>query len=663
MRQLLTITLLLAAPAVWAQNGGPHVPDMEELFALELAGNPVISPDGRYILYTKQALDFENNTQLSQMWLASLEDGGHLQLTFGEKSAGNLTWSPDSASVAFTRDGKIHLMARAGGEASIADSDLKGIGDLQFSADGQYLYFIANQDREKEMKGRKDHLGDYQVVREEGTFRHLYRLSLDYEGEPEQITSGTDYSLSGYDVSPDGSRAVFAASDMPQLSALRSLDIYMADIEAKTAEKFLEMEGLEGSPLFSPDGSEVAFTSSQGFAYNAVLHKVPARGGAPVALSTSFDEDVNPIAWNGDGILFRGNQKTESHLFRLDSGNGNVRRLTDGGLMGFNFTASDNGRIIAYAAATGDQINEIYAGRPGAVKKLTDMSAQLENFILGTRELIQWQADDGTEIEGVLIKPADFDPNKKYPLFVVTHGGPTGTDRPSLNIGRFYPLDSWVGEGAIVLQTNYRGSAGYGEAFRRLNWRNLGVGPATDIIAGINHLVREGYIDEGRIGCLGWSQGGHISAMLATYSDRCTVAHMGAGISDWRTYYYNTDITLFTVEYFGKTPIEDDAVYAKTSPITYIDRAKTPVLIQHGENDQRVPIANAYQLRQALIDKGVETRMVVYNGMGHGPSTPKMRRAVMSHLDGWFRHHLFDAPKPDFIDPEVPEKEGMDKEE
>ena len=133
---------------------------------------------------------------------------------------------------------------------------------------------------------------------------------------------------------------------------------------------------------------------------------------------------------------------------------------------------------------------------------------------------------------------------------------------------------------------------------------------------------------------------------------------MGAGISDWRTYYYNTDITQFTTEYFGATPLEDDAVYAETSPVTYIDRAKTPVLIQHGENDPRVPIANGYQFRQLLLDKGVEAEMIVYADMLHGPSRPRTRRAITQHALEWFRHHLFGERDPDYIFPLDAEASG-----
>jgi dipeptidyl aminopeptidase/acylaminoacyl peptidase len=278
-----------------------------------------------------------------------------------------------------------------------------------------------------------------------------------------------------------------------------------------------------------------------------------------------------------------------------------------------------------------------------------------------TRELITWQSDNGLEIEGVLTKPVGFEEGKRYPLYVRTHGGPTGTDRPLMSGSRsiYHPeVLAAEGDGALVLQTNYRGSAGYGEAFQTSNLKNLGIGPARDIIAGVKMLVEKGMVDPAKVACLGWSQGGHISAMLATYSDICTAAIMGAGISDWRTYYYNTDITQFTTEYFDATPLSDDAVYAKTSPVTYIDNAKTPVLVQHGENDARVPIANGYQFRQLLLDKGVEARMIVYSGMGHGPSKPKTRRAITEHALSWFREHLFAADKAEFVYPIEAEKEG-----
>jgi dipeptidyl aminopeptidase/acylaminoacyl peptidase len=211
-----------------------------------------------------------------------------------------------------------------------------------------------------------------------------------------------------------------------------------------------------------------------------------------------------------------------------------------------------------------------------------------------------------------------------------------------------YPVESWVARGALVLKVNYRGSVGYGEKFRQLNYRNLGVGDAWDVLSGVEDLVRKGWVDPARIGCMGWSQGGYISAFLATTSDRFAAISVGAGISNWETYYYNTDITPFTVRYLGKDPIEDPEIYRKTSPMTFIRKAKTPTLIQHGENDRRVPSANACELRQGLENRKVPVEMIVYKGYGHFLGDPRAKRAAMEHNLAWFNLYLWGDPRPDF---------------
>jgi dipeptidyl aminopeptidase/acylaminoacyl peptidase len=272
---------------------------------------------------------------------------------------------------------------------------------------------------------------------------------------------------------------------------------------------------------------------------------------------------------------------------------------------------------------------------------VTNLSEQLRPFRLARRELIEWKSKDGTPIEGVLIKPADFEPTRKYPLLVVIHGGPTGVDRPVIQADRYYPLERFAAKGAVILRPNYRGSAGYGEKFRSLNVRNLGVGDYDDVISGVDALIAKGFIDRSRVGAMGWSQGGYISAFITTFSDRFKAVSVGAGISNWTTYYVNTDIHPFTRQYLKATPWDDPEIYRKTSPISYLATARTPTLIQHGENDKRVPIPNAYELYQALQDKGVPSKLIVYKGFGHGINKPKQQRAVMEHNYEWFSEWLW----------------------
>lgn len=292
-------------------------------------------------------------------------------------------------------------------------------------------------------------------------------------------------------------------------------------------------------------------------------------------------------------------------------------------------------------------------------KKLTHYSDQLAEWNLSTKETVKWKSKDGAEISGVLTKPADFDPQKKYPLLVIIHGGPSSISFPQYldRMNRYYPIEQWVAKGAVVLQPNYRGSTGFGEAFRKLNYRNLGVGDYWDVISGVDYLVSQGFVDNDRLGAMGWSQGGYISAFITTFSDRFKAVSVGAGISDWVTYYVNTDIHPFTRVYLGATPWDDEEVYKKTSPMTYINTAQTPTLIQHGEFDLRVPIPNAFKLYQGLQDKGVPVKFVIYKGFGHGISKPKENLAVLSHNFNWFNKYIWGEEPPEEKFEEDKEKE------
>jgi dipeptidyl aminopeptidase/acylaminoacyl peptidase len=284
-------------------------------------------------------------------------------------------------------------------------------------------------------------------------------------------------------------------------------------------------------------------------------------------------------------------------------------------------------------------------------RRLTSLGDQVRGWTLGRREIIAWTSSDGVEIEGVLHKPADFQPGRRYPLLVVVHGGPTAISRPvRVQAGGVYPIERWLARGALVLEPNYRGSAGYGERFRSLNVRNLGIGDAWDVLSGVDHLVSRGLADGDRVGVMGWSQGGYISAFLATkHGERFRAVSVGAGISNWVTYYVNTDIHPFTRQYLQATPWEDPEIYRVTSPMGHIRRTREtrpPTLIQHGELDRRVPTPNAYELYQGLRDHDVPVRLIVYKGFGHGLNKPKAARAAMEHNDEWFGRYLWGESAP-----------------
>jgi dipeptidyl aminopeptidase/acylaminoacyl peptidase len=300
---------------------------------------------------------------------------------------------------------------------------------------------------------------------------------------------------------------------------------------------------------------------------------------------------------------------------------------------------------MTFVAGDATHYPEVWFARAGEpARALTRLGDQLAGWTLGTSEVVRWTSRDGAAIEGVLRKPAGFRPGTRRPLFVVIHGGPTGVSRPSRFAATYvYPIEHWLAKGALVLEPNYRGSAGYGAAFRALNVRNLGVGDAWDVVSGIESLARSGLVDSTRVGVMGWSQGGYISAFLATHeSKRFRAISVGAGISDWTTYYVNTDITPFTRQYLKATPWDDPEIFAKTSPITTVrEGASCPVLIQHGGADARVPTPDARELYRALLDVGVEARLTVFPGFGHGLGKPKALRAALEENRDWFDARVF----------------------
>jgi dipeptidyl aminopeptidase/acylaminoacyl peptidase len=410
-------------------------------------------------------------------------------------------------------------------------------------------------------------------------------------------------------------------------------------------------DGPDTRPVWSPDGQQIAFGSAMAnpsFYYsNGKIAVIPAAGGPIRVVGAAFDEQPGIIDWSPSGILFSGLEKISSRLYRLDPVSGRFTPLTPAsGAAPGGFSFSRDYSTVAFTSADAKNFPEVYVAPTAGIAsptKLTAFGNQIRGWRVGNREMISWKSTDGTLVDGVLHKPADFQPGRKYPLLVIVHGGPTGISRPfRVSGGGPYPVEQWLGKGALVLEPNYRGSAGYGEKFRSLNVRNLGVGDAWDVLSGVDHLVGQGLVDKDRMGVMGWSQGGYISAFLATHERQVFKAiSVGAGISNWMTYYVNTDIHPFTRQYLKATPWDDPAIYAKTSPMTYIKQAKTPTLIQHGEFDTRVPTPNAYELYQGLQDVGVPVKLIIYKGFGHGLNKPKAARASMEHNWDWFDRYIW----------------------
>ncbi len=672
---LRSILCLLLGTALSLAQNAPRVPTINDLLSVKSAGGARISPDGNWIAYSVSETDFKQDAYVSQIWLANSSTGDSFQLTRGDKSSSNPQWSPDGTWIAFTSarvgdKNQIFTIRPNGGEANQLTRSETGVGGFDWSPDGKSIAFIAAEPVLQELKDRKDYYGDYEVVHGEYSFPQLWTIdvaeALKAPVAGKQRTRGKDRAVNSLAWSPDGTRIAFSATINPDLIQGATSDIYLLSLANDDARKIISQPGPDDNPHWSPDGKQIIFSTAMGdtnyFASNMRLAIVAVEGGKPRSITDDFDENPGYVAWNRDGVYFSGSHGTAGHLYRVDPVTARITRVTNpDNLIAQSFSLSRDGKRMALLIASPTALPEVCVSNVQnfAPRALTHVTDQAKPFVLGTREVISWKSQDGTAIEGILIKPADFDPGKKHPLLCIIHGGPTGVDRPILLAPdtRTYPADIWAARGALILKVNYRGSAAYGQKFRKLNMRNLGVGDAWDVISGVDYLIGKGWVDPAKVGCMGWSQGGYISAFLTTSSDRFAAISVGAGISDWATYYYNTDITPFTIQYLGANPVDDPQIYQKTSPITYVKNARTPTLIQHGELDRRVPIANGYELRQALENRKVKVEMIVYKGYGHGITKPKSMRAVMQHNLSWFNHFIWGDSLPDLTKPEVPKKD------
>jgi dipeptidyl aminopeptidase/acylaminoacyl peptidase len=673
------------------------VPSIDQALEAQTASGAALSPDGQRVVYEVSRTNWKSNAFERDLWIADRAGNTHL-LTAQEKSSSGARWSPDGRWVAFSSDRpgqvaetkadskQIYVIDPTGGEARQVTKLDEGVDGFEWAPDSKTIAFTTKDPLSKAQKDREERYGEYTVVDGDERMTHLWTVDVTAApvaapakdakekssasssvapippfGVPEahRLTEGDGFSVQGFSWSKDGGKIAFAASKDGELKNGGTTTVYVVTVADRKVTKLVTTPGPNNDPHFSPDGTQVAFATADGAQYffyaNQKIAVVPATGGTPKVVSGSFDEDAHLFAWSEKGIYFGALKKTASHLYRLNVTTGAVEQVTypdDLMANGASFT-KDFGEV-AYTAAMPNTGAEIYitsTAGSGAPVRVTHLTDAMKPYTLARREVVSWKSGDGATVEGILEKPADFDAKKKYPLLVVIHGGPTGVDRPNVSVDRYYPVELFVAKGALVLRPNYRGSAGYGAKFRALNVRNLGVGDYADVISGVDYLIAQGFVDKDRVGSMGWSEGGYISAFITTSSDRFKAVSVGAGISDWMTYYVNTDITPFTRQYLKATPWDDPEIYKKTSPISYIAKAKTPTLIQQGDRDKRVPVPDSFELRQALEDKGVPVKMVLYHGFGHPIDKPKQQRAVMEENLHWFEHYIWGEPFVDGVGP------------
>ncbi|MCG6988001.1 MAG: S9 family peptidase [Gemmatimonadetes bacterium] len=669
----LCLVAALASPIPARTQEVAGAPSFRQVLSLRSVGGVAVAPDGSAVAYEVRSTDWDANRYATEIWLVR-PGSAPFQLTRTAKGSSNSpAWSPDGKWIAFlsSRDeGKtqVWVIRPDGGEARPLTDVAEGVRSFAWSPDGASLAVSIQEPESAAMKARKKDYGDWRVESENAPPVHLWMmdvskaLSTDDGAKlpTDSATAGTDaafraltpgaaYTVEGFRWSPDGSRIAFGHQPDDRVPSFTHRDLSVVDVATDSIRTLVERPGMDGGPVWSPDGRWIAFSTGAGdSAYYSTdeIAKVQATGGEPELLTGSYDSNADPVAWLPGGLVVQGWRQGQSVLYRMDPDSREMTEITDAPRAFRSVDYTHDGAWAAFVGATPTELAEVYltSGRSWNPRKLTDMTAQVKGWPLGTESDITWKSKDGTTVHGVLITPPGFDSTRRHPLVVRIHGGPTGIDLPILSSqveSYVYPLTQWVARGAVVLMPNYRGSLGYGQAFEKLNVGNLGVGDAWDVMSGVQALIDRGIVDPDSMVAMGWSEGGYISAFLTTTTHRFKAISVGAGISDWMTYYVNTDIHPFTISYLGGTPWDLPKVYAKTSPITYIKQATTPTLIQHDDGDPRVPPPNGFELYRGLKDVGVPVKFILYHAGSHGVPTPKQRLAATWHNWAWVAKWLY----------------------
>ena len=637
----LAALLVTAAATTSLRSQTPRPMGIVDLLNVPRLTEPQVSPDGRDVLFTRADSDWKVGKRITHIWRARVDGGQALQLTSGADGETTPRWSPDGKTVAFTAKrgadefAQVYLLSIEGGEARQLTTHATAVSDIAWTPDGAALYFKAADDKSADEKARDRARDDVYGYDENFKQTHVWKVAVASK-EERRITEG-DFSVTDFDLSDDGRRLVYHRAPTPLLGDGDKGEVWVADADGASATQLTKNTVAESGAAISPDGSQVLFLSGSNARfetyYNGRLFVVPAGGGAArVVVGENEPYDVDQAMWSRDGksIYFTANLGVHGEAFVVPAGGGKAKQLTDGK---HNVAAwSQGGDRFAFTVTSSTSAGEIWtlAAADTAPKQLTHVFDSLpREFKLGRQEAIQWKGADGVTVEGIVTYPVDYQPGQKYPLAVMTHGGPAAADKYSIG-STAYEFQVLAGLGYLSLQPNYRGSTGYGDAFLRDMVGHYFQNAHLDVIAGADELIRRGIADPDRMVKMGWSGGGHMTNKIVTFTDRFTAASSGAGAAQWVSMYAQSDIRTYRTPWFGGTPWQKGApidAYWNHSPLKDVANVKTPTLFFVGERDPRVPLPQSIEMYRALKSNGVPTHLYV------APREP--------HSWGELRHQLF----------------------
>jgi dipeptidyl aminopeptidase/acylaminoacyl peptidase len=659
-----TLLLMTASGAVLAVHvagqgpPGPHPMGIVDLLNVPKLADPQLSPDGREVIYTLGEADWKSLRRISHIWRARIDGGQPLQLTNGADGENTPRWSPDGKTIAFTakrgdaESAQIYLLPDDGGEARPLTTHASAVSEPRWSPDGATIYFTAPEPKTAEDKAREKAKDDVYAFDENYKQVHLWTANVGTKGEA-RITTG-DFSVTAYELSDDGRKIVVHRAPTPLLGSSPDGEVWVMNPDGSGAVQVTKNAVPETGAMISPDDTQVLFISGSNARfesyYNGRLFVAPASGGpARVVVGDTDGYDVDRAAWSKDGrsIYFLANLGVHEELFVVPAAGGKPRQLTDGK---HDISAwSRSGDRWVFTMSDSTNAGDVWTLGPGnaAPKQVTHVFEYIaRDFKLGRQDAIQWKGADGVTVEGILTYPVDYSPGQKYPLAVITHGGPQASDKYAIG-ATSNELQVLAGKGYAVLQPNYRGSTGYGDPFLRDMIGHYFKNAHLDVMTGVDDVIRRGIADPDKLVKMGWSGGGHMTNKIVTFTDRFKAAASGAGAANWVSMYAQSDIRFQRTPWFGGTPWQKDApidAYWSNSPLKDVANVKTPTIFFVGEKDPRVPMPQSIEMYRALKSNGVPTHLYIAPREPHAWAELRHQLFKMNAEIEWFEKYATRRP-------------------
>ncbi len=671
MKKLLFLALCIG----WASPSFSQKEEMftpEEVFELEYASSPEISPDGKSVIYQRNFKDIMADANRSNLWLVNLETKLHVPVTTGQQSDRDPAWSPDGTRITFIsdRDGKsqVYLKWLAGGQEARLTNLTNSPSNLSWSPDGKWIAFTmpveyAHEKMDalpKKPEGAK--WADPPVYIDQLQYRYdgrgylkpthtqIFLLSSD-GGTPRQLTFDAFDHGGRLSWHPDGTKIYFSANRHPDhvFEPLNS-EVYSLDIASGDIDQVTDRNGPDQGPAVSPDGRYIAYTGFDDRYQGYQLRKLYVHDmhtGESKCLSESLDRSVGNVQWQPEGhhIFFQYDDEGVTKIGKA-SLNGNIETVASdvGGMsLGRPYSAGTfdvgKGGICAYTLSKTDRPADLAVLDKNMVIQLTELNEDLFGHKkLGVVEEIWWASShDGRKVQGWICKPPDFDLDKKYPLLLEIHGGPFANYGPRFSA----EIQLYAAAGYVVLYTNPRGSTSYGEEFGNLIHHNYPGNDYDDLMSGVDAVIEKGYIDEDEMYVTGGSGGGVLTSWIVGKTDRFRAAVVAKPVINWYSFVLHADNPAFFYKYwFPGPPWEHQDHYMKRSPISLVGNVKTPTMLLTGEEDFRTPISESEQYYTALKLNKVDAALVRIPGASHGiANKPSQLIAKVNTIRNWFEKH------------------------